>query len=338
MKKTLIIEKIDDFEVVRGVGRLTIDPARTHSIIKEKKFTTPEYKNFLKIVTDYDNQIRQQKEILRKKTLTLAGKGYQKAIDECTEYKRFSELKVKYEIKRKRDRTAAETKALADAWEAYNRKKKEIWDKLSNTEKEVRQTTEYKRYIELLEERESEVKKASLEVTKSNQILMREYAVFFHPKAGEEVVDEKDAKFFKAGLKQLPKKTLLLKNGDKLLDRRGEKYYFQDENGTWKIAQIEKLAEELPETAVFVEEMTLEIQLEIFEQKEEIRLVELSEEESLIEFENAVKQSSGQAVREKGQLEIEGETPTKALSKARKDHQRRVDDLKVKYNIKEKNA
>jgi hypothetical protein len=329
--KTLIIQKIDGHEIVAGLGKLRIEPIRTRSALREAVNETAEYKFHSQLKIRHKNQLAAQWNIVHKKRLVLIGKKLSGKLEEALkatpEYKNYTRIKAGADLK-----TDAGIQKVAAAWQAVKAREQEIVRQNSNVNAQLFETDEYKAFLELRQRTQAELKQAWKAILKKQKSMLATEAIYFEPKAGEELISDEEAETLKASLEALPEKTFLLKTGKEIIDRRRDIYFFYAQN-KWTQAAVEKLGEELPEPAVFQADLTDEIRQTIAEENEAARLEELSQEEKQAEFDAFTPGILRGAVFKRQELEIEGLAAAKALKQAQAWREERLSELKVKYNI-----
>ncbi len=329
--KTIITQKIDGLEIIGGLGRAVIDPGKARELIGREIIKTSEHKLYLKVQIQQRNLIKGLAGQVQKKRLALQGHKIQTAIKDSPEYKAFEKVKAQVDSK-----TEAGAKALAEAWNKYKIKEKELIRANSNVNAELFQTKEYLALTKAQGEANKEIQRALQEVGgKRKEILEGAQDIYFTPKAGERIVDQEEAEVIKMRLVVLPAKTFLSVEGEQIADRRGEKYWSQDENGLWKINAVEKLGDTIKEEAVPEAELSAEIKLEIAEQAEEKRMAELSFEDRQKEFETMRLQTRRAAAQKRSELEMDEEiaiiNPGEALKEAKDWYNEQVAGLEEKY-------
>lgn len=334
MKNTLVTKKIDGHEIIAGFGKLRIDPPRTRSALREAVNETAEYKVHSRLKTRHQNQLAAQWNFVHKKRLALIGKKLsgkiQKALKATPEYKIYTQIKAGADLK-----TDAGIQKVAEAWRTVKLKEQALVRQNSNVNAQLFETAEYKEFLELRQRTQAELKQSWSAVLKKQKSMLATEAVYFEPKAGEELISDEEAETLKASLEALPEKIFLLKAGGQIIDRRREVYFFQETGRKWTEAAVEKLGEELPATAVFQSEMTKEISLQMAIDNEAERMAGLSQKEKQAEFDEQDRQILRGAVFKRQELEIEGISAAKSLAQSQKWRADRRDELKIKYNIYE---
>lgn len=325
--QTIITKKIDGLEIMAGLGRAVIDPGKARRLIKREIINTSEHKFYLQAQIQQRNLIKGLAGQVQKKRLSLQGAKISVSLKKSPEYKAFEKVKAQADTK-----TEAGAKALAEAWQKYKIKEKELIRQNSNVNAELFQTKEYLALTKGQEEANQEIQKALQEVAKKKkQILEAAEDIYFTPRAGERIIDQEEADSIKARLADLPAKTFLSVEGEQIADQRGEKYWYQDEQGLWKAGAVEKLGETITEEAVPEAELTAEIKLEMAEQAEEKRMAELSFEDRQKEFETMRLQARRAAALKRSEMEIDEAKPGAALKEAKDWYNEQVTGLEEKY-------
>ncbi len=329
--QTIITQKIDGLELVAGLGRAVIDPVKARGLINREIINTSEHKLYLQVQIQQGNLIKGLAGQVQKKRLTLQGAKINFALKESSEYKAFEKVKTKVDSK-----SPAGAKAMAEAWNKYKIKEKELIRANCNINAELFKTKEYIALTKAQEQANQEIQEALQKVGKKRkEILEAGQDIYFTPKAGERIVDQEEADVIKMRLVVLPAKTFLSVEGKQIADRRGEKYWIQDENGLWKKGAVEKLGEIIPEEAVLAAELPRKIQMEIYEQAEEKRLAELSPEDKQKEFETMRLQTRRAAALKRSELEMDEVSPGAALKEAKDWYNEQVAGLEEKYGFKQ---
>lgn len=325
--QTIITQKIDGLEVVAGLGRAVIDPGKARGLIEREIIKTSEHKLYLRVQIQQGNLIKGLAGQVQKKRLTLQGAKINFAFKESPEYKAFEKIKAQVD-----PTSPAGVKAVAEAWQKYKVREKELIMANSNVNAELFQTKEYIALTKAQEQATQKIQEALQEVGKKRkEILEAAQDIYFTPKAGERIVDKEEADLMKTRLADLPAKTFLSVEGGQIADRRGEKYWSQDEMGLWKINAVEKLGEIITEEAVLAAELPRKIQLEIAEQAEEKRMAELSDEDRQKEFETMRLQTRRAAALKRSELEMDEVSPGAALKEAKDWYNEQVAELEEKY-------
>ena len=330
MSKTIITKEIDGYIIIAGLGRAVVDPVKTKAALKAAMADAPEQKKYLQVVSSSEKLTRAAAEQVKKKRLQLintkqAGKLDQQ-LRESDEYRLFALTRVGADMKKD-----ADIEKVANLWKDVQLKKRELAGQLGGVDKELAETSEYKNWLELKDKAHTEIKKAYQATLAARQKLLGEKAVYFEPKAGEELVSDEEADQIRARLKALPKKTLLTRDDDIIEDRRGEEYFESTADGSWKQKKVEKLNQTLPEDAIFQVDLTEETARMIAEDNEQTRLAALTDEERQAEFEQFQKGILREAALKSQELQIEGATAKAALKQARDWRQTQIDELKTRY-------
>ena len=330
MSKTIITKEIDGYIIIAGLGRAVVDPVKTKAALKAAMADAPEQKKYLQVVSSSEKLTRAAAEQVKKKRLQLintkqAGKLDQQ-LRESDEYRLFALTRVGADMKKD-----ADIEKVANLWKDVQLKKRELAGQLGGVDKELAETSEYKNWLELKDKAHTEIKKAYQATLAARQKLLGEKAVYFEPKAGEELVSDEEADQIRARLKALPKKTLLTRDDDIIEDRRGEEYFESTADGSWKQKKVEKLNQTLPEDAIFQVDLTEETARMIAEDNEQTRLAALTDEERQAEFEQFQKGILREAALKSHELQIEGAPAKAALKQARDWRQTQIDELKTRY-------
>lgn len=317
MKETLITEKIGGFEIVCGFGRAVIDPHKAKGIVDAGIVGADEHKAWATLQASHKIKVKGLEAATHKKRLAMSGKQFQDDLRATDEYKNLQKVKAKADKK-----TDAGVKALSDAYTAFKKKERKLLKTGSKVNAALAKTKEYKALTAAKTLAETEIKTAYGKVLKERKaILEAGDDIYFEPKSGEMIINDIEAKSIRAQLKALPEKTRLIKVDEttfaEIDDRRKERYWFQDEAGKWKQATVEAIDQSWPEGAVFKEDLTPEIQMEIAIQKEEARIAALTAEENQTEFDDVLRSLKRGAAMMKQEKEIEGLSSRQALKEAR---------------------
>lgn len=327
MTEYLIIEETDGQEIVAGVGRTSVEPMETKKRLVGKIEETVEYKMYERLKQKYANLLKAAAEKIRKLAVNLQNKERSARIEETQEYKDFLVVRARHN-----PQDPKSVQIYAEVFRKLQVKKKEFNKITEKIRLELLKTSEYKAWLALTEEAKKETSKSWRAVLAARKRIARESAVYFAPKGGLAVIDAEEAAGIRETLKALPEKTFLLKNGEQMLDRRGDIYFFYARD-KWTRAAVEKLGDDLPETAVFEADLTDEIKATIVAENEAARFEALTEEEKQAEFDNLSKQARRAAALRKNELEIDGETPAAALKQSRAWYQEQLSELRTKYDL-----
>ena len=329
MNQYFIIEKTDDHEIVAGVGRVSVDPVETKKRLIGKIEQAAEYKTHERLKQKYVNLLKASAEKIRKLAINLQNKERSARIEETQEYKDFLAVRAGYN-----PQDPKSVAAYAEAFRKLQVKKKEFNIATKIIRLELLETSEYTAWLALTEEAKTKTSESWRAVLGARKRIAEENTVYFAPKGGLAVIDAQEAAGIRETLKTLPEKTLLLKTGEEIVDRRRDVYFFYAQN-KWERAAVEKLGEELPQTAIFETDLTDEMKQQIVEENEAARLDELSQEEKQAEFDRLAQLALQAAAFKKIELEIAGETSEAALEQSQLWYQEQLSQLRTKYNIEE---
>lgn len=141
------------------------------------------------------------------------------------------------------------------------------------------------------------------------KVLFSENAVYFDLQSHMEYIDDIEGEEIKSLLDGRQEKELLKLDKEIIKDERN-KIYFILKDEKWKEIKIKKLDEEIPEGAIFQEDLTIEQRTEIYEQKEEERIESLTTEQREIEKNAKIDGLLGSVANYKMKLELEDSTET----------------------------
>lgn len=190
-------------------------------------------------------------------------------------------------------------------------------DKLIEWQKERQDSERKEILLAELKQLKSELKQKRKEVIKNK-------AVYFEPKTGEEIIAKDDPIIKK--FRELKKNKALTKEGDSIPDLRGKEYWIR-KDGKWVAEKIESIATELPELAkVKLNKTELK---EYADQQEVDRINALSAEDKMAEKESVLDGLLNQAAIKKSRLELK-EIPD-ALAKAKQWHENKKSEIELKY-------
>lgn len=337
MSKTLIVEEIDGYQIIAGLGRAVIDPVKTKTALKAAMTDAPEQKKYLQVVSSSEKLIRAATEQVKKKRLQLINTKQAGKLDELLkksdEYRLFALTKVGADMQKD-----ADIEKVSRLWRDVQLKKRELAGQLGKVDKELAETHEYKNWLELEDKSRAEIRKAYQATLAARLKLLGEKVVYFKPKAGEELVSDEKADSIQKDLIEIAQKSngkdLWIKDGELIEDKRGEEYFYQKIDRSWKTEKVKVLGEDLPGDAIFKSNLTEETGRMIAEDNERARLNALSDEEKQAEYKQFEKGILREAALKSQELQIEGATVKNALTQARDWRQTQIDELKTRYNLK----
>jgi hypothetical protein len=138
-------------------------------------------------------------------------------------------------------------------------------------------------------------------------------AVYFEPRPGEEILEDKEAEKLITVFRELKKNKRLLRNGETISYLVGVQYWHK-ENGKWRDGVIEKIGDEIPRGAII--EPTPTEQQEIMLDMDRQRIQSLSTKEKEFEKNQQLGQALNAAAIHKSKLEILGDPDPLGKSKA----------------------
>ena len=329
MKTTLITTIINGHEVVCGMGRTVVDPVQAKALAAQEMPNTAEQTRYLTKQETHRILIAGLAQQLHAKRLAMQSDQIVAAIQESTEYINYEAVKASADTS-----TDAGVKALADAWNAYKLKEKEICGSDANVNAALLETQEYADWLEAGQTANTEIKTAYEELLAKRRAIIENAEIFFTPKTGEEIITDEEAALQQSRLDALPEKSCLTKTGEIITDQRGEQFWYQDEyTMEWTQSSIIALGEELPATGVLQTEMTDALRTEIAEQKEDIRIDAMTTEELQAEYDQVLLSVQREAVFLRSEKELAGIDSAQALTEAQAWLAAQDAELKIKYGI-----
>jgi hypothetical protein len=119
-------------------------------------------------------------------------------------------------------------------------------------------------------------------------------------------------------------------DGEVIQDNRG-RFWFKHDGTVWNRGQIQRLTDELPEGAVWLEDMSAEDLAKYHDDAEKMRILRLCAADCDREFKEACEKSMKKSIELRARLEIQGESPESAMNTARRFYTDEVDRLSAKY-------
>lgn len=244
--KTKITQKIDDYQIIIGMGEAQIDPVLTEPIAIDNLKNTDEYKS-----------VENKKKELQPLSINAA--------------QSFKNAKQSKTISEK-------NKFIAD----YQRANEEI----KGIEEQLKEL-----FIPLVEKRTE---------------LILKHAVYFQPKEGEFIIDEKEFEGTEKAMQKATENNKLLDiNLKEISDYRG-KIVWNNSTGKWVKRNIVKIGDDPKSGEILSENLTAIQQKEISDQLDIERILLLSKAEKDIEKNIKIQQAASQAATMRSELEIQG--------------------------------
>jgi hypothetical protein len=206
-----------------------------------------------------------------------------------TEYnKRFNELS---QIASRRQPTQAEEQKVTDAYNKYIPARQKVFDTLSITAEEI-----------------------------------REHAIYFEPRLGEELISDEKAKLILGLLSGLKKNQLLTADGTVIQNLVGQQYY-KRVNGKLKRLSISKIGEELPDDSVL--HLSPAEQAEYRQALKRQRIAGLSEAEKEKEKSDKMSSALARCAVKKNEYEILGDPDP--LKKSKDHYKKLCEEIEAQY-------
>lgn len=210
--KTILIENIDGYDVIKGFGNLTIDQVSTRQKTKEKMRDTQEFKT---IESNY-TRIKEKRE----------------QIQACSKIQKEVIFKVESRY-REKNKIAIGVKI------------DDTFLKLEQTELEKAKINEQgeriKGFLNDLNDMNTNLQKYIGDYQKKENEIYLADPVYFEPRIGEEVIDDETFKILSVKFDQAVKDgNKIDKTGQLIIDKRGTQYLKEG-----KICKVEKLGEDV---------------------------------------------------------------------------------------------
>lgn len=157
--------------------------------------------------------------------------------------------------------------------------------------------------------------------------LYKEHLTYFVPKLGEELItDEAEGEHLASQLRSATSKQVVLRSGEVLEDRRGEKVYI-NQGGKWRTQVVEFLGEKLE--GKVEEELTDEERAEAKASIEDQRIAGLSSEDKQKEKKEREAEALTAAAKLRSDLEIMGDPD--ALEKSQEAYRKTKARIEERY-------
>jgi len=336
MTTTIITKEIDGHRVVTGFSRPAIDPAATKAGVENLITETTEHQAYQTIKAGADIAVIEARSAVERKKNELLDKHrtdeLETLLKETVEYKAYEIIKETVDLKKDED-----VHALAEAWKPVAAKKVELLiSSGSRVAVLLPDTDEYKDYLIIKAAKDAEIRQAQSVVFGKKRAIIEDNAVYFTPKAGEEIITEEEAAPLRTKLANLPADKALTFDGLEIFDYRGEVYWTQDGEGIWESHKIEMIGEDSAGVGAVFDKYLSEVErAEITEQAETARRDALSAEEKQTEFDNRKNALLTEAVWMKEKLIIEGVEAAEALAQSQTWYNEKLADLQALYGIEE---
>lgn len=158
--------------------------------------------------------------------------------------------------------------------------------------------------------------------------LMEENAVYFTPRAGEEIISDADyQKYGEVYAARKAENEIVCRDFSTVIDRRGENW--ARKGAVWTVGQIEKLGEDLPKGAIWVDDLSDDQLAVLYNDLEAARVAELTPEQKESEKAAAIARASGQAIQFRSERELE--TGGSAIVEAQRYYADLVAQIEAKY-------
>lgn len=184
----------------------------------------------------------------------------------------------------------------------------------------------YKAKQARLVEIESELKPISADFNEHVRQTHRDNPIYFEPNAPDEIImDEAETEELRVKFAALLSNKKLCTDGSEVFDHVGQTYHFQID-GVWGKRTIVTLGEFPGETEILESDLTSD-------QREEIRMQGMTDEQKAAEYDSVVAGIKSQAVTLRSQLELEGLPASDALEEAQTWMNDKIAEAAVKYGI-----
>jgi len=321
MKKTIITESIDGYNIVFGFDIPVIDPRQTKQIVTPLLEATPEYIAYAQAKDAAAIAIEAAKVAVNNKKAVLMANYIAEDVDvllrQTQEYSAYQTLQ---------NENPDDTAALSAAYNALQARKIILTRAAdSAVNPTLLGTSEYQDYLTTKTEQSGLVKTAEIAMLDQNRTLTVANAEYFQPRSGEIIVDEAQADSLKAAKDALQQYKVLSvtidENGDivssaEIDDYKGLRYWLTDVDGVWSSGIIEAIGESLPSGGILGTDLTAEQIDEIKTQAEEQRIDVLSDADRRTEFEPKAQALAVQAAQQKDVLIITGTSEADATTAA----------------------
>jgi len=333
--RTVITKEINGYQVVKGLDYPVPNPVATRLAAQPLFEASAECDRQLKAAEKCRKTLAQAEKVCKNKryqmVLTKFNKDYQKELPQSEQYKNY--LKLKKALSK--NPSLEENQAVMAAWQEFDAWRKDLL-KASNANREFFQSETHLEFIELCKKEKAKVQTQARKASEKRQALFKEHAVYFTPRAGEEIITDEDGDTIKTELDGLPENSVLARDAQGALetvsDFRGKDYWFYTDD-TWTKSKITALGEEPPAEALFPEDLTADDKLEISEQLEQERIDALSQADRQTEFDQAMVRLTGEMIYHRQGLEINGEKAKDALTQTQALLATRQTELEEKYGI-----
>jgi len=192
---------------------------------------------------------------------------------------------------------------------------------------------DHKRHKIMIEERIKELIPLNNAYEEKRKALMIEHAVYFQPKAGEEIITDEKAAELSKKIMALGENEKLSAGGKTIPDYRGKVYFLKGSTG-WTEQKIDMLGVVPEKGAILQSDLTPEQIGEISEQANKKRIEGLTLTDREAEKNGIIDSLAGQAADMRSKLEIQGVSPAKALTDSKKWYETEVKKVEAKYSIK----
>jgi len=233
----------------------------------------------------------------------------------------------------------AETKAIISKNKEVEEIKKMVKNAIESAQLAIRNgdkkgvdkyNEDYKRHNIMIDEKMAELIPLKTAYEEKRKSLMVENAIYFEPKAGENVITDEKAVELSKKIMALGENEKISKDGRLIADYRSKVFYLKTAAG-WTEQKIDALSVTPEKGSILQEDLTPEQQAEISEEANKKRIAEMSDTDRATEKNSIIDSLAGQAANMRSKLEIQGATASKALADSKKWYEAEVKKVELKY-------
>lgn len=177
-----------------------------------------------------------------------------------------------------------------------------------------------------------DLKGISKRINEKAKIILRENPVYFGLRKGEVEKTEIEILDLEEKFKDKPSGQQLQANGIYIQDLRGKACFIKT-GDTWEKSTIKNLGDGLTELGRFWEDLSMDEQSEVGDQKDQVRISSMPPEEKQSEFEAASEGKMLHSINMRSRLEIEGVSAAEALVQSQAFYADEVEKLKLEYGV-----